>query len=216
MESNKHLSPSKAHGLYNIWSPLFQPLITESTYHWGLFASGDSPPSGFLLHATDTGREALDLYQEVRRVSDPRKSGTLVVVLKIANSPGLDALNRCASSIRLMDPRYLPQGESRWTCRVWIKEVLNSLHRNRYIHLPSGVDTIEQWCEYAADRHIQYKGMARVINDLTWMTTGSPSRATLSDADARGDDGRYYGSSPMVIDSTGGRYYGPSPMVTEI
>ncbi|KAI0840597.1 hypothetical protein F5Y06DRAFT_263136 [Hypoxylon sp. FL0890] len=202
----------------------------QNKYHWALFTSEDSPPSGILLHATDANRKPLDLYSEVRRVSDPLRSGSMVVILKITDSPGLNALKKCASSIRLMDPAYLPRGESRWTCRVWVKEVLNSLHKNGYIELPSGIDAIEEWCQYVADRHIHFKGRAKIFNDLSWMSTDSSSRDTLSDADARGTGGRYYGPSPMVIDSTsrpyygpspmaidstGGRYYGPSPMVTE-
>ncbi|KAI2627300.1 hypothetical protein GGS26DRAFT_561307 [Hypomontagnella submonticulosa] len=202
----------------------------QNKYHWGLFASGSSPPSGHLLHASDTDRAALDLYQEVRRVRNPLNSRTMVVVLKIADSPGLEALKSCASSVHLMDPNYLPQGESRWTCRVWVKELMTSLHRNRYIELPSGVDTIEQLCQNVADHYLGFKGIPKLFNDLSWMNRSSSGGATLLGTNTRSGDGRYYGSSPMdidpttrpyygsspmVIDSTGDRYYGPSPMVTE-
>ncbi|KAI0843960.1 hypothetical protein F5Y00DRAFT_249814 [Daldinia vernicosa] len=189
----------------------------QNKYHWGLFLSGSSPPAGILMHATDTNRAALDLYLEERRVSNPLRSGTMVVVLKIADAPSLDTLRKCASSIHLMDPRYLPRGEDRWTCRVWVKEMLKSLHKHRCISLPADVDVIEQYCQYMADSHLQYKGDARVFNDLNWVRAGSSSsssKATLSEADARGG-GRYYGPSPMNIDSTGGRYYGSSPMVID-
>ncbi|KAG8424591.1 hypothetical protein J3459_002475 [Metarhizium acridum] len=112
-------------------------------YHWGLYTTDRAPPSGCLLHATDAGRTALDLYKEVRKVSDPRKSKSLVVCLKIADAPSMQILDRVASSVRLMDRNCLPWGEAQWTCRVWVKEVLRSLHENRHINLSVTTDTIE-------------------------------------------------------------------------
>lgn len=91
------------------------------------------------MHATVAGRGPLDLYQEVRRVRDPQASRTMVVVLKIANSPGMDAVESCTDSVRLMDDRHLPSGERQWTCRVWVKEILKALHRTGYIRLPADV-----------------------------------------------------------------------------
>jgi len=61
----------------------------------------------------------------------------MVVVLKIAQSLSIEALDQCARSVRLMDPKYLPRGERQWTCRVWVKEVLGVLHQNKYISLPA-------------------------------------------------------------------------------
>lgn len=81
----------------------------------------------------------MDLRLEERQNAEPARSSTMVVVLKIADSPGIDILRQCAASVHLMDPRYLPQGENEWTCRVWVKEVLNSLHKYRYIELPMDV-----------------------------------------------------------------------------
>ncbi|KAI1460435.1 hypothetical protein F4805DRAFT_454857 [Annulohypoxylon moriforme] len=181
----------------------------RNKYHWGLFMSGNSSDDRYLLHATDYGREALDLYQEVRKVSNPLRSISMVVVLKVANSPGIDALRACAASIHLMDPAYLPRGEPRWTY------------------------AIEEWCQYTADAHLPFKGKAKLFNDLSWTTTGGSKETKSSTATKRATGGRYYGPSPMDIDSTGGyygsspmvidstgptstqRYYGPSPMVTE-
>jgi hypothetical protein len=60
----------------------------------------------------------------------------MVVCLKISNSPGIQILEHYASSIRLMDTRYLPRGERQWTCRVWVKQLLKLLHDNHYIQLP--------------------------------------------------------------------------------
>ncbi len=104
---------------------------------WGLYTSGSRPPAGHLVHATDAGRAALDLYEDVRPVSNPLRSGTMVVVLRIAHSPGMDAIEFCAKTVCLMDRRYLPSGESQWTCRVWVKEVLGALQKLGYFQLPS-------------------------------------------------------------------------------
>ncbi|KAG4222453.1 hypothetical protein PC116_g29073 [Phytophthora cactorum] len=77
----------------------------------------------------------MDLQVEERQKWNPLQSSSAIVILKIANSPGMDILRQYAGSIRLMDPRYLPHGEPEWTCRVWLKEVLKSLHNDRYITL---------------------------------------------------------------------------------
>ncbi|KFG85145.1 hypothetical protein MANI_002268 [Metarhizium anisopliae] len=84
-------------------------------YDWAPYATDRAPPRGYLLHATDTRRTALDLYKEVRKVSDPRKSKSLVVCLEIANAPSTQALGRAASSVRLIYRNYLPRGEAQWT-----------------------------------------------------------------------------------------------------
>jgi hypothetical protein len=76
---------------------------------------------------------------ELRAVKDPRKSKSMLVCLKVADSPGLDALKSAASAVRLMDKRYLPRGEPRWTCRVWVKEVISALVTSRLIRLSISV-----------------------------------------------------------------------------
>jgi hypothetical protein len=63
----------------------------------------------------------------------------MLVCLKIADSPGLDALKSAISAVRLMDKRYLPRGEPQWTCRVWVKEVLHVLVKRNHIGLPKSV-----------------------------------------------------------------------------
>ncbi|KAK3989018.1 hypothetical protein QBC44DRAFT_308847 [Cladorrhinum sp. PSN332] len=107
------------------------------------------------------------------------------------------------TAVPLMDRRYIPRGEPRWTCPVWVKEVLATLQKNGYIRLPADLATIERECQYTADRNIRYMGNARVFNDFAWMQAGGPT---------------YYGSSSMDIDTTGGRgrtSYGSSPMVID-
>lgn len=189
----------------------------QRKYHWGLYNSGSQPPAGWLAHATDAGRVPLDLYKELRPVSDPRKSSTLVVALNIARSPGLEALESCAGAVRLMDSRYLPRGESKWTCRVWVKEVLGLLQSKGYIGLPADLDTIERHCQAMADGNIKYMGSARVLNDVMHWTDPesftTPDTLKLMD----GKSGLYYGSSPMDIDSTGTYLYstGSKPMVAD-
>ncbi|KAK0704499.1 hypothetical protein B0H67DRAFT_591538 [Lasiosphaeris hirsuta] len=188
-------------------------------YHWALYCTGSTPPAGYLVHATDTNRAPLDLYKDVRRVSDPRRSGSLVVVLKISHSPGIDAIEFCADAVRLMDRRHLPSGESQWTCRVWVKEVLATLRRKGYIRFPADLDTIEERCQDMADRNIAFMGNARIFNDLSWIDSDDHSRDSLMEIDALQPAGRgstrHYGPSPMVIDSTGSRYYSSKPMIID-
>lgn len=90
----------------------------------------------------------MDLYQEIRSVSNPLLSRSMVVILRIANSPGMQVLRQCASSIGLMDPRFLPREERRWTCRVWVKQFLLALHNRRYVELPSSIGK-ESDCLYS-------------------------------------------------------------------
>lgn len=60
----------------------------------------------------------------------------MIVCLKIADAPSSSAIDRCVSRVPLMDRRQLPGNERQWTCRVWVKEALNSLHNNGIIKLP--------------------------------------------------------------------------------
>ncbi len=79
----------------------------------------------------------MDLYQEIREVEDGMISRSLTVYLRICDSPELDAVKNCASSVHLIGPSYLPEGEPRWTCRVWVKEVLGLLERDDHLQAPS-------------------------------------------------------------------------------
>ncbi|KAI1745672.1 hypothetical protein F4680DRAFT_443143 [Xylaria scruposa] len=204
----------------------------QNKYHWALYVTEKKAPAGYLVHATDTGRRALDLYKEVRSVNNPLRSKSMVVVLKIGSSVSLRALDAYASSVHLMDPRYLPRGEVQWTCRVWVKEVLYLLHKAQLISLPCSLSSLEEFCLAHADRHLPNLGKApaRIFEQGEWADKKELDSANDKYA-ASGRTGRYYGPSPMAIDSTGeryygsspmqvdttgrGRYYGPSPMVTE-
>ncbi|KAK3386431.1 hypothetical protein B0H63DRAFT_520533 [Podospora didyma] len=139
-----------------------------------------------------TRKAALDLYYEKRKVSNPFASKTMIVLLKIADSPGFAAIDYCSQLVSLMDPRYLPKGERQWTCRVWVKEVLASLHENSYIQLP--IDLIKM------------KGARPVVrNDLRW-TGLTNMHTTLREIEP------YYGPSPMDTETSTSRYYGNKPM----
>ncbi|KAK3332700.1 hypothetical protein B0T19DRAFT_482908 [Cercophora scortea] len=193
----------------------------ERKYHWALFLSERAPPNGLMMHATDLNRGPLDLYLEERKVSDPKKSRTMVVCMKIADLADRSAFEACASSVRLMDRRYLPRGEPQWTCRVWVKEVLLTLDRSRYIALPLTIDEIEQHCLETADSCIHMMGKAKVFNDFSWLRS---SRAPTTPMEIESVNvavvPRYYGPSPMETEThrdnrVDTRYYGPSPMETE-
>ncbi|KAL2176139.1 uncharacterized protein P884DRAFT_245810 [Thermothelomyces heterothallicus CBS 202.75] len=196
-------------------------------FHWALYATENEPPSGYLIHATNANRSPPDLYSEFRSVSDPRKSRSMLVFLKIAKSPGLDALRYAASAVRLTDKRALPPGEPRWTCRVWVKEVLRVMEENQFIKLPMSIDALEERCLYMGDKHIPDIGNAPMYNDLRWVSSNTGARKALIDPSEPMDTepayptyhseppaGRYYGPKPMITDPAG-RYYGPKPMVTE-
>jgi len=58
------------------------------------------------------------------------------VLLHIGDSPGMHAIEQCASMIPLMDPAHIPRGEDRWTSRVWVKELLKTLVAQGYIRMP--------------------------------------------------------------------------------
>ncbi|KAI0656934.1 hypothetical protein C8Q70DRAFT_304881 [Cubamyces menziesii] len=178
-------------------------------YHWGLFATDGTPPAGTLYHATDVGHQPLELFKEVRQIRNPQTSKTMVVVLRVTSTPGTQNLDyfSSASFVHLMDRRYLPQGEQYWTCRVWVKEVLKTLHNNRRIVLPANVDSIEQWCQYTADCNIQNMGYARAYNDLSWMSSSSTSTQSPTvpmeiDSTGRSTGSSRYTGSKMSIDSS--------------
>ncbi|KAL2136862.1 hypothetical protein VTI74DRAFT_588 [Chaetomium olivicolor] len=190
--------------------------------HWGLFLTGSKPPAGQLFHATDEGKKPLELYRQIRPSSNPMKSSVLVVCLKIANLTDVNALDACSSQkkVPLMTPS-VPYNEPRWTCRVWVKAVLDSLATNNIISLPAGgVRELEQHCQFVADKHkaLGNTGFsAAVYNDLNqWMslgktpisnsTGGSCSGATPMDIDSTGKNK----PKPMDIDSTGKNK--PQPM----
>ncbi|KAL2169000.1 hypothetical protein VTG60DRAFT_6573 [Thermothelomyces hinnuleus] len=163
-------------------------------FHWGLYITESHPPSGHLLRATDADSRPGDLHVESQRVKDPRKLTRMVACLKIAGSPGMAALEYAASAVPLMDDRCLPRGESQWTSRVWVKEVLNLLERKRYIRLPADLDTIEEQCLHMGDKYLSYMGSAKVYDDMGWLSSLGP-RASEAKYDS------YYGTKAMVADT---------------
>ncbi|KAI0007109.1 hypothetical protein F4779DRAFT_593363 [Xylariaceae sp. FL0662B] len=196
-------------------------------YHWGLFATNDTPPQGALYHATDIGRAPLDLYYETKKVSDPAKSKTMIVCLKIADAPVHSAIDSIAERVPLMNRSKLPSDERQWTCRVWVKETLGYLHRAKILRLPASLDVIEDSCQYTADRWLPLviatqKGVRRkrapmVYNDLTWLSErrSVPAPMRIEQDGYHAARQRFYGPKPMAIDSTHAtqpRYYGPKPM----
>ncbi|RBR26209.1 uncharacterized protein FIESC28_00992 [Fusarium coffeatum] len=181
----------------------------EHQYHWGLWSTDAKPPAGRLFHATDAGRQALDLYYENRKVRDPSKSKSMVVCLMIAKSPKAEYLDHYASRIPLMNCSHLPAGEPQWTCRVWVKETLKALHEKGQIVLPADIDTIESYGKYTADRYLSQMGNPMIFNDLGW----------LSQTSAGNTHQQYYGAEPMETETyqqyQQQRYYGTKPMQTE-
>ncbi|KAJ8453737.1 hypothetical protein ONZ51_g13430 [Trametes cubensis] len=136
-------------------------------YHWGLFATDGTPPAGTLYHATDVGHQPLELFKEVRQIRNPQTSKTMVVVLRVTSTPGTQNLDyfSSASFVHLMDRRYLPQGEQYWTCRVWVKEVLKTLHNNRRIVLPANV-VVPVHCGLQHTKHGLREGIQRPKLDV--------------------------------------------------
>ncbi|KEY64698.1 hypothetical protein S7711_02897 [Stachybotrys chartarum IBT 7711] len=197
----------------------------ELKFHWGIYVASSNAPKGWLIHATDEGRSALDLYYECRSVKDPQRSKSMAVCLGVAASPSMDVLLACAQSIPLMDPRQIPRGEQQWTCRVFIKEFLNLMHVQGHVKLPGSIDTIEARCRAAADCHRFYIGSAKIFSNLEWMDpkfaerkekearelqlidrTSSRGGLLLREIpEAHATSYPYYGPSPMNIDSTGGK-----------
>lgn len=171
---------------------------SEHKYHWALLLTGPSPPAGKVYHATDEKRRALDLFRQTY----PTRSGMLhsqsVVVALYVGPIAENCLDWASRDdvTHLMDPRYLPRGEPQWTCRVWVKTVLEMAERQRYIRLPAGLDRIELSALATADQHINSMGNATQYNDTEWL------RYTTRAAAASSSRSR---TVPMDIDSTGGR-----------
>ncbi|KAL2173891.1 uncharacterized protein P884DRAFT_316936 [Thermothelomyces heterothallicus CBS 202.75] len=161
----------------------------ENRYHWGLFATGNPASGGTLFHATDfdrTNRIWLDhLIYENRTVSDPTTSSTMVVVLKICNLSSTAV--QLDHHIREVEPLALrvppPVSEPQWTCRVWVKYILDQLCGRKVISLSSDTNTIERQALMAANANIVHKGDAKVINKVSdWLSamdvdsSGAPPR----------------------------------------
>ncbi|TVY34923.1 hypothetical protein LOCC1_G006403, partial [Lachnellula occidentalis] len=191
----------------------------QNKYHWGLYATGDSPPKGILFHASDEGRRPLDLFYERRNVSNPLRSRSMVVVLKIGDVSSASAIDRSVSRVPLMSRSRLPPGEPQWTCRVYVKQALEALNQDRILRLPASVNQLERACLAAADSYLVRKNAQSqqepgVHNNLAWI--GTTSRTTpmeldsvqrypsLMEVDSTGRYGssRLYGSQ-MEVDSTG-------------
>lgn len=66
-------------------------------------------------------------------------------------------------------------------------------------------DAIEQCCQTVADRNLRSMGEVRVFNDMSWTQVITLSPTTPMDIDPTAAAARYYGSSPMDIDSSGFR-----------
>lgn len=89
------------------------------------------------MHATNKGRQPLDLYLGMRAVNSLTKVNRMIVALKIAHAPDVQDLKALAQRVPLMDKQSLPENESQWTSRVWVKEMLNLLHEQGKIILPA-------------------------------------------------------------------------------
>lgn len=108
-----------------------------------LLLTSATPPKGVVYHATDTGRNAMDLYsQKYATNSGMLFSKSVVVALWVGQiDPNMGKQHFDYASrddvTHLMDKRYLPSNEPIWTCRVWAKTILDTAHRNRFIRLPA-------------------------------------------------------------------------------
>jgi hypothetical protein len=121
--------------------------------HWGFIQTTAKPANGSqpgrLYHATDAGRQPLDLYPQGADLANPVKSRTMAVCLQVGRVKGgdpfkaLDAVTDLAV-VPLMDVPKLKlvfSNETQWTCRVWVKAVLSVLRdRNMIDAFPLGGD----------------------------------------------------------------------------
>ncbi|KAF4504521.1 hypothetical protein G6O67_007966 [Ophiocordyceps sinensis] len=131
---------------------------------------------------------------------------------------------------------------ARWTCRVWVKEALNYLHRARIIQCHLDVDTMEHYCNLVADgdmpaRIFGNENVGFFNHPEDWVEQArkqnDPDRMDIEPASrGRGTPERYFGPKPMDTEptptrtlrsfepaargrGTTERYYGPKPMDTE-
>ncbi|EQL02947.1 hypothetical protein OCS_01339 [Ophiocordyceps sinensis CO18] len=222
-----------------------QYLYTENgrnKYHWGIFVTYRNAPKGMLHHATDVNRRPMDLYYETREITDPARSQSLVVCLKVSSLLSSADISHCLSAVPLMRRSRLPRHEPRWTCRVWVKEALNYLHRARIIQCHLDVDTMEHYCNLVADgdmpaRIFGNENVGFFNHPEDWVEQArkqnDPDRMDIEPASrGRGTPERYFGPKPMDTEptptrtlrsfepaargrGTTERYYGPKPMDTE-
>jgi hypothetical protein len=66
-------------------------------------------------------------------------------------------------------------------------------------------EAMEQCCQTVADKNIRTMGEVRVFNDMSWTQVIALSPTTPMEIDPTATVARYYGSSPMDIDSSGFR-----------
>ncbi|KAH8752981.1 hypothetical protein F5883DRAFT_651138 [Diaporthe sp. PMI_573] len=144
----------------------------EPKYHWGLLLTGSTPPTGKFYHATDEGRNALDLVRE----SYPTDSGMLqsrMVVAALYIGQVSEARLEWASQdavTYLMERRHLPRGEPQWTCRIWVKTVLAKVAEdNQSKTLTEDLARIELAALATADKHRSTMGNAVKYNDDSWL-----------------------------------------------
>jgi hypothetical protein len=62
----------------------------------------------------------------------------MAVCLMVHKSPGYNALARCSKAVPFKNGRPAPP-ETKWTCRVWVKQVLTMLHAEKQIMLSVSV-----------------------------------------------------------------------------
>ena len=119
-------------------------------FHWGIFIPTASP-LGHIWHATDNqGGWRLEHHVEIDEV--PFSIG-LVLCQKIGTADA-DKFEMCYDVLNAVgaDGTPSPHTGEAFSCRVWVKDAMLALHKNRIIVLPGEADEVEAYVLAAANR----------------------------------------------------------------
>ncbi|KAG6087468.1 hypothetical protein E4U15_007826 [Claviceps sp. LM218 group G6] len=108
------------------------------TYHWGLILTDPEMNAAF-HHANNL--HGLWKYEE--KVAKPDQSTTLIVLVLVGKTKNHTRIMEVIRGIPADGSPSIRTGES-FTCRIWVKDVLVSLHESGEIVLQKDVDELEE------------------------------------------------------------------------
>ncbi|KAG6285905.1 hypothetical protein E4U09_006998 [Claviceps aff. purpurea] len=135
--------------------------VADLPKHWGLTLTDPHMKAAF-HHANNL----LGSWEYEEKVAKPDQSGTLVVLVLVGKAKNHSRIMEVIRGIPADGSPSKRTGEF-FTCRIWVKDVLVSLHERREIVLPGTIDELEKM---AVKEGLQYTDLiadgrgAMVIN----------------------------------------------------
>ncbi|KAG6114303.1 hypothetical protein E4U13_003417 [Claviceps humidiphila] len=134
------------------------------TYHWGLILTDPDMNAAF-HHANNL----YGSWKYEEKVAKPDQSTTLTVLVLVGRTKNHPRIMEVIRGIPADGSPSKRTGES-FTCRIWVKDVLVSLHECGEIVLPGTIDELENM---ALEQGLRYRrvagdsGGATVINETS-------------------------------------------------